>query len=176
MALDSGHAGMAGFPVIATARATRLVVGADFEMTRKDVPSFSERHARRMIAALASMALLTLLATSGESPSRPLLHAVVFGLACSYFFRWRAMHDERRRNETMEDERDRKIQSTGAEVARAILSVCVGAAAVALTIGPLRQWLMAEPLLAPALLVLALIMANLAGHIVVVRAYRMDRT
>lgn len=145
-------------------------------MNQQEAPSFSERHARRMIIVYSSMALLTVLAAFGESPSRPLFYAVVFGLACSYFFRRRAMHDEQRRNEAMEDERDRQIQLKAAGVARAILSICVGTAAVALTIEPARAWLMAETLVVPAVFVLALITTNLAGQLVVARAYRRDRT
>ena len=145
-------------------------------MNQLEAQSFSERHARRMIAGLVCMSLPTALAAFGDSPSRPLFYAVVFVLACSYFFRRRAMYDEQRRNEAMEDERDRQIHSKAAGVARAILSVCIGAAAVALTIAPIRDRLMAEILVMPGLLVLALIAANVAGHVVVVRAYRLDRT
>lgn len=145
-------------------------------MNPREAQSFSERHARRMIAGLAGLSLPTALAAFGESPSRPLFYSVVFVLACSYFFRRRAMYDEQRRNEAMEDERDRVIQSKAAALARAILSVLVGATAVALTIEPARAWMMAETLAAPAVLVLALIVANVAGHVAVVRAYRLDRT
>ena len=145
-------------------------------MNQREAQSFSERYARRMIIALASMALLTVLSVFGESPSRPLFYSVVFVLACSHFFRRRSMYDEQRRNETMEDERDRQVQSKAAGVARATLSICVGAAAVALTTEQARGWLMAEALVLPALLVLALITANLFGHGVVARAYRLDRT
>ena len=47
--------------------------------------------------------------------------------------------------------------------------------ALALAIAPARALLLAQPLRLPGLLVLGVIVANIAGHLVVARAYRRDR-
>ena len=47
--------------------------------------------------------------------------------------------------------------------------------AIALAISPVREALFAEPLKVPGLLLLGIIAANVAGHLVVAVLYRRDR-
>ena len=145
-------------------------------MNDRNAKSFSERFARRTIAILVATAWLTAWAAFGPSPSRTMFYAVVFVLACSYGFRRRAMYDEQRRNETMEDERDEHIQLQASRQARALLAVSACALAVALTFEPLRSVLLDGLLILPATLVLSVIAANLLGQLAVVRAYQRDRS
>ncbi len=144
-------------------------------MSARETQSFSERFAQRWIIGLIAMAVLTAMATFGPSPSTTLFYAVIFGLACSYWFRRRAMYDEQRRNETMEDERDQQIQLQAARQSRALLAVGTCALAVALTFDAVRSVLLDGTLVLPGLLVLSVIAANLLGQLAVVRAYRRDR-
>ena len=144
-------------------------------MSRHEAQSFTERFAVRMITVLAGMALFTAVAVLGSSPSRFSFYAMVFVLACTYGFRRRAMFDEQRRNETMEDERDRQIRMRAANWARMTLVIGVAALAVALTFEPVRVWLWSGLLTLPGLLLLVLFAADLVGQVAIVAASRRDR-
>jgi uncharacterized membrane protein len=137
--------------------------------------SFGERHARRTCVMLASLALLVATAAFGGSPSRSLFFAAVYVLACLPGFRKRHMHDEQRRNEVMEDERDRDIRLHAASRARAVLAVAVGALAVALCVPVARQALLAGELVLPGVLVLLVIAAALCGYAFEIAGYRAER-
>lgn len=137
--------------------------------------SFGERYARRACAGLASLALLVSVAAFGGSPSRVLLLAAVFVLACQPLFRRRQMFEEQRRNEVMEDERDRDIRLRAAVRARAVLAAGVGVLAVALCVPAARQALQAGELALPAVLVLLVIAATLCGYVSEIAGYRVER-
>ena len=142
---------------------------------RTHAQSFTERFAARMISFLTGMALFTAVTVFGPSPSRFAFYAMVFVLACSYGFRRRAMFDEQRRNEAMEDERDQQIRMQAADRARMTLVIGIAALAVALTFDPVRGGLLAGVLTLPGLLLLALFAADLVGQFTIVRACRRDR-
>ncbi|MDN5780632.1 MAG: DUF2178 domain-containing protein [Luteimonas sp.] len=137
--------------------------------------SFGERYARGAFVGLASLVLVVAVAAFGGSPSRILFFAAVFVLACLPAFRKRRMHDEQRRNEIMEDERDRDIRLRAASLARAVLATGVGALAVALCIPAARQALQAGELVLPGVLVLLVIAAALCGYAREIAGYRAER-
>lgn len=137
--------------------------------------SFGERHARRTCVMLASLALVVAMAAFGHSPSRTLFLASVFVLACLPWFRKRHMYDEQRRNEVMDDERDRDIRLRAASRARTVLVAGVGVLAVALCIPVARQALSAGELVLPGVLVLLVIAAALCGYAFEIAGYRAER-
>ena len=69
------------------------------------VQGFGERFAWRMAGVFAGMGLLS---ASGAlmQGSAMVFYAVLFCLPLTHWFRWRAMRDEQRRTEALEDERD----------------------------------------------------------------------
>ena len=137
--------------------------------------SFGERYARWACVMLAMLALVVAVSTVGASPSRALLLAAVFVLACLPGFRRRYMYDEQRRNEAMEDERDRDVRLRAAAVARALLATGVVMVAVVLCIPATRQVLLAGDLVLPGMLVLLAIASALGGYAWEIRGYRAGR-
>jgi uncharacterized membrane protein len=137
--------------------------------------SFGERYARRACTGLVPLALVVAVAAFGGSPSRVLFLAAVFVFACLPLFRRRQMFDEQRRNEVMEDERDRDIRLRAAARAGTVLAAGVGALAVALCIPAVRQALLASELALPGLLVLLAIAAALCGYAAEIARYRAER-
>lgn len=131
---------------------------------------FGERFARASAWGLAGLGLFCAVAVVGQG-SVVSFAAVVLVLALSHWFRRRAMYDQQRRNEAMEDERDRAIVARGDRVFRLASSVGIVALAVLLAIPAARAPLLAEAMRLPGLLVLVLIAANLACHCAVARAY-----
>jgi uncharacterized membrane protein len=85
------------------------------------------------------------------------------------------MHDEQRRNEVMDDERDRDIRLRAASRARKVLAAGVGVLAVALCIPAARQALSAGELVLPGVLVLLVIAAALCGYAFEIAGYRAER-
>ncbi len=136
---------------------------------------FGERHALRACVMLAALAVALAATAFGAAPSRLLVLAVAFVLACSPWFRQRHMFDERRRDEAMEDERDRDILRRADAPARAVLAAGVLALAALLCVPVARQALLAGPLALPGALLMLAIASALAGHVAVLLAYRKAR-
>ncbi len=137
--------------------------------------SFGERHARRSCAMLASLVLVVAVAAFGSSPSGWLLFAAMFTLACMPLFRRRHMYDEQRRNEVMEDERDRGIRLLAAARARAVLVAGLLAVALVLCLPAGRQLLLAGDLVLPGVLVLLVTASALCGYASEIAGYRAER-
>lgn len=131
---------------------------------------FGERFARGSAWGLAGLGLFCAVAVVGQG-SMVSFVAVALVLALSHWFRRRAMYDQQRRNEAMEDERDQAIVARGDRAFRLASSAGIVALAVVLAVPAARAPLLAEALRLPGLLVLVLIAANLAGHCAVARAY-----
>jgi uncharacterized membrane protein len=96
-------------------------------------------------------------------------------LALSYWFRRRAMFDEQRRDEVMEDERDRAILASADRAFRITASICMVVIAAALAIPRMHALLDVDSLRLPGLLLLCLIAANIAAHASVLRGYVRER-
>ncbi len=137
--------------------------------------SFGERHARGASVGLLGLALVAGMAAFGPSPSRMLLFAVVFVLACMPWIRKRQMQEEQRRNEVMEDERDRVIQLRATSRAHAVLATGAMLIAIVLCIPALKQALLAGELALPGILVLLVIVSSLSGHASVIASCRAER-
>jgi hypothetical protein len=131
---------------------------------------FGERFARGSVWGLAGLGLYCAVAVVGQGSTTSFV-AVVLVLALSHWFRRRAMRDQQRHHEAMEDERDRAIVVRGDQAFRLASSIGIVALAVALAIPAMRASLLVETLRLPGVVVLVLIVANLAGHLAVVRAY-----
>lgn len=123
---------------------------------------------------LAGLALFLVVAVLANGAALP-FYAVVIVLALSHWFRRRAMQDQQRRNEAMEDERDRGILSRSDRAFRIAASSWCVLLALVLAVDPLRAALPGHRYAIPALLLLGVIVANIAGHAVAWRLYRNDR-
>lgn len=138
--------------------------------------AFGEGFARNWVAGMAGLGLFTAMAVvAGQGRLFPLA-AVVLVLALSSRFRWRALHDAAHPRRALEDERDRAFLARGDRGFRFAASLWMVGMALALVIAPARELLLAAPLRLPGLLVLGVIVSGVAGHLVVVRAYRRDRS
>ncbi len=135
----------------------------------------NERYARN---ALAMFTGLGIYATWGlvlvERPRATTFIAIAAVLALSWGFRRRSLRDWQRRSETMEDERDHAVRAAGDHGFRIAMSFwTVGLAFV------VALWSSQAPVLSgerlSGLLLLGVIVANLAGHAVVVWRYRQQR-
>ena len=69
---------------------------------------FGERFARNSMWGMAGIGMFCAVAVVMQGAVFPFL-AVVLTMALSHWFRRRAMQEQRRRNETLEDERDRAV-------------------------------------------------------------------
>ena len=143
-------------------------------MEREPMP-FGERYAQRAALGYAGIALFIVFGVIPADRWFPFLAMLVF-MACSYFFRRRQMHDERRRNETMEDERDRDILARSLAWFRVAASAWALGLAVLLAIPATRQVLPQGHFALPSLLLLGLVLSHLVEQSAVAWAYRKART
>lgn len=139
-----------------------------------DMQAFGERFAWRMVAMFAGMALyLTFGAILGGREIAVV--ATLITLPLTYGFRLRAAADERRRGETMEDERDAAIRAQADRAFRIAASCWFALLALALSFDAGRAALPANHCAIPGLLLLGVVVANLAGYLTVAALYRRDR-
>jgi hypothetical protein len=138
--------------------------------------AFGERFARNWAAGMAGLGLFTVItAVAGQGRVFPLA-AVVLVLALSSQFRRRALHDAAHRRRALEDERDHVFLARGDRGFRFVASLWMVGMAFALAIVPARELLLVQPMRLPGLLVLGVIVASIAGHLVVACAYWRDRS
>ena len=135
---------------------------------------FGERFAWRMAGVFAGMGLLS---ASGAlmQGSAMVFYAVLFCLPLTHWFRWRAMRDEQRRTEALEDERDAAFLARAGQGFRLFVSCWFVLLALALSVPSLRDALPTHGYAVPALVVLGLLGGNIAQHIAAAVLYRKDR-
>lgn len=139
-----------------------------------DTRAFGERFAWRMVVLFAGMALH--LVSGAIWGGRPIaILAALIVLPLTYGFRLRAAAEERRRGETMEDERDAVIRAQADRAFRIAASCWFALLALALCIDAVRAALSANDCAIPGLILLGVIVANITGHLTVVVLYRRDR-
>ncbi len=139
-----------------------------------DTRAFGERFAWRMVVLFAGMALH--LVSGAIWGGRPIaILAALIVLPLTYGFRLRAAAEERRRGETMEDERDAAIRAQADCAFRIAASCWFALLALALCIDAVRAALSANDCAIPGLILLGVIVANITGHLTVVVLYRRDR-
>ncbi len=138
------------------------------------VQGFGKRFAWRMAGVFAGMGLLS---ASGAlmQGSAMVFYTVLFCLPLTHWFRWRAMRDERRRTEALEDERDAALLARAGQAFRLFVSCWLVLLALALSVSPLHDALPTHAYAVPALVVLGLLGGNLAQHIAAAVLYRKDR-
>jgi uncharacterized membrane protein len=137
---------------------------------------FGERYAAGMTMGFIGMALMLVVGEStGGAGAWSIFYALVVVLPMSYWFRRRAMHDQRRRNEAMQDERDAAILAQADRVFRLAASCWFVLLALALSFDGLRAGLPQHRYAIPSLLLLGVIVANAAGHLAAWRLHRCDR-
>jgi hypothetical protein len=139
-----------------------------------DRAGFGERHAAGMAAGFSGLALFLAVAVLHEGRAFAFC-AVAIVLVLSHWFRRRAMRDEQRRNEAMEDERDAAILARADRAFRATASCWCVLLALALCSDAFRDALPQHRFAIPALLLLGVIVANIAGHATAWRLHRNDR-
>lgn len=139
-----------------------------------DTRAFGERFAWRMVAMFAGMALYLLFGAILGGREVGII-ATLVALPLTYGFRLRAAADERRRGETMEDERDAAIRAQADRAFRIAASCWFALLALALSFDAGRAALMANDCALPGLLLLGVVVANIAGHLTVAVLYRRDR-
>ena len=140
----------------------------------RDTRAFGERFAWRMILMFSGMALY--LVSGSIVSGRPIaILATLIALPLVYGFRLRAAAEERRRGETMEDERDTWIWAQGDRGFRIAASCWYGALALALCVDTVRAALQANDCVLPGVVLLGLVVANIVGHLTVAVLYRRDR-
>ena len=140
----------------------------------RDTRAFGERFAWRMILMFSGMALY--LVSGSIFSGRPIaILATLIALPLAYGFRLRAAAEERRRGETMEDERDTWIRAQGDRGFRIAASCWYGLLTMVLCIDAARAALPANDCVLPGLILLGLIVANSVGHLTVAVLYRLDR-
>ena len=135
---------------------------------------FCERFARNSMWGMAGIGMFCAVAVVMQGAVFPFL-AVVLTMALSHWFRRRAMQEQRRRNETLEDERDRAILARGDAVFRMAASIGMVTIALGLVVPAIREVVLDGMVRLPGTLLLALILANIAGHVAVLRGYAGDR-
>ena len=131
---------------------------------------FGQRFARNMAGGLAGIGLFCMQTVVVDGGRFPFVAVTLF-LLLSYWFRRRAMLDERRRDETLEDERDRAILASGDRAFRFVASMGFVVIALVLALPSVRPILLEVPLRLPGLLLMGLIVANVAGHAAVWRCH-----
>ena len=140
----------------------------------RDPRAFGERFAWRMVMLFAGMAVyLTFGSIIGGRPIAIL--ATLIALPLSYGFRLRAAAEERRRGETMEDERDAWILAQGDRGFRIAVSCWHGVLTLALCFDTPRAALQTNDCALPSMVLLGLIVANIVGQLTVAVLYRRDR-
>lgn len=136
--------------------------------------AFGERFARNSAAGMAGLGLFTMVVVvAGQGWWFPLA-AVVQVLVLSSHFRRRALYDAAHPRRALEDERDHAYLARGDRGFRVAASLWMVSMALALAIAPVRELLLVQPMRLPGLLVLGVIVASIAGHLVVAYAYRRD--
>lgn len=140
----------------------------------RDAQPFGERFAWRMVGMFAGMALMLVAGTWLGGRGTPLA-AVLIALPLTYGFRWRAASDEVRPGRALEDERDAAIRARADVAFRRAASCWFGALALGLSFDASRALLAPNGYAVPALLLLGLVVANIAGHATVGWRYRQDR-
>ena len=139
-----------------------------------DARAFGERFAWRMVAMFAGMALY--LAFGAVLAGREIgIVATLIALPLTYGFRLRAAAEERRRGETMEDERDAAIRAQADRAFRVAASCWFALLALVLSFDAGRAALPANDCAIPGLLLLGVVVANIAGHLTMAMLYRRDR-
>lgn len=139
-----------------------------------DARAFGERFAWRMVAMFAGMALY--LAFGAILGGREIgIVATLIALPLTYGFRLRAAAEERRRGETMEDERDAAIRAQADRAFRIAASCWFALLALVLSFDAGRAALPANDCAIPGLLLLGVVVANIAGHLTMAMLYRRDR-
>jgi len=138
------------------------------------VQGFGERFAWRMASVFASMVLLVVSGALMQG-SAMVFYGVLLCLPLSHWFRWRAMRDERRRREAMQDERDADVLARAEHGFRLFVSCWFVLLALALSVPSLRDALPTHAYAMPALVVLGLLGGNIAQHLAVAALYRKDR-
>lgn len=144
------------------------------KLARPDARAFGERFAWRMVAMFAGMALY--LAFGAILGGREIgIVATLIALPLTYGFRLRAAAEERRRGETMEDERDAAIRAQADRAFRVAASCWFALLALVLSFDAGRSALPANDCAIPGLLLLGVVVANIAGHLTMAMLYRRDR-
>lgn len=139
-----------------------------------DARAFGERFAWRMVVMFAGMALY--LAFGAILAGREIgIVATLIALPLTYGFRLRAAAEERRRGETMEDERDAAIRAQADRAFRIAASCWFALLALVLSFDASRAALPANDCAIPGLLLLGVVVANIAGHLTMAMLYRRDR-
>lgn len=139
-----------------------------------DARAFGERFAWRMVVMFAGMALY--LAFGAILAGREIgIVATLIALPLTYGFRLRAAAEERRRGETMEDERDAAIRAQADRAFRIAASCWFALLALVLSFDAGRAALPANDCAIPGLLLLGVVVANIVGHLTVAVLYRRDR-
>lgn len=139
-----------------------------------DARAFGERFAWRMVVMFAGMALY--LAFGAILAGREIgIVATLIALPLTYGFRLRAAAEERRRGETMEDERDAAIRAQADCAFRIAASCWFALLVLSLCIDAVRAALSVNDCAIPGLILLGVIVANIAGHLTVAVLYRRDR-
>jgi hypothetical protein len=139
-----------------------------------DARAFGERFAWRMVVMFAGMALY--LAFGAILAGREIgIVATLIALPLTYGFRLRAAAEERRRGETMEDERDAAIRAQADRAFRVAASCWFALLALVLSFDAGRAALPANNCAIPGLLLLGVVVANIAGHLTMAMLYRRDR-
>lgn len=143
------------------------------ETANEYAQSFGERFAWTMAAATGGLALFTWVAVVRQGAWFPFLSALLCAAMLSLpVYRRRMLRHEQRRNETLEDERDRSILATGDRVFRAATVAWVVVLAIVLVVPASQAGLLATPLRLPGVMLLGLMLSMLAGHVAVAMAYR----
>ena len=149
------------------------------QMANTVLASPNERYARNALILFSSLVLVgTMMLIVPESTNafsqafRFACIAGVLGLSC--FFRKRAFYDWQRRNEAMEDERDQAILASGNRAFRISASCWTVVLAAAVTVGSPQLPMLSGARLGGVMLV-GLMVANLAGHAMVLWRYRQQR-
>jgi hypothetical protein len=138
-----------------------------------DARAFGERFAWRMVAMFAGMALYLTFGAILDGREIAVV-ATLIALPLTYGFRLRAAADERRRGETMEDERDDAIRAQADRAFRIAASCWFALLALALSFDAGRAALQANHCAIPGLLLLGVVIANIVGHLTVAMLYRRD--
>lgn len=140
-----------------------------------DARAFGERFAWRMAVMFAGMALYLVFGAILDGREVGIV-ATLIALPLTYGFRLRAAEEERKRGETMEDERDAAIHAQADRAFRIAASCWFALLALVLSFDAGRAMLPANDCAIPGLLLLGVIMANLAGHARSAWLYRCDRS
>ncbi|MDE2406355.1 MAG: hypothetical protein KGL91_00665 [Xanthomonadaceae bacterium] len=140
----------------------------------RDPRAFGERFAWQMATLFAAMALYLVFGALLDGHGIALV-ATLITLPLTFGFRLRAAEQERRRGETMEDERDAWIRAQADRGFRLAASCWFVLLALLLSFETCRAALRANDDAIPALLLLGVILANGAGHATAAWLYRRDR-